>query len=116
CGKIARLGDPVVHGEGATMSGMPFRVGAALGWTLIVLAGFGGLAARQPEAKQKEQPGRVDRHGDPLPAEAVARLGAARFRHDGDAALLAYSKDGNKLIGFTASGIIVWEAATGKEL
>ena len=100
-------------------------VGGA-GW-----AGYGGLAgtsqpiptvsAQSPAPmKQAEvsvtidQPIAIDQYGDPLPEGAIARLGAKRFRHDGFATALAFSPDGKTLVGSTASGVLVWDAATGK--
>ena len=59
--------------------------------------------------------GSVDQYGDPLPEGAIARLGAKRFRHDGLSLSLTYSGDGKYLVGCNFSGVVVWEAATGKE-
>jgi WD40 repeat protein len=60
---------------------------------------------------------RVDRHGDPLPASALMRMGTLRLRQGGAIDALAVSPNG-KLI---ASGgwnpvIRLWDAATGKEV
>jgi WD40 repeat protein len=62
------------------------------------------------------RPGREDRHGDPLPAEAVARLGTVRFRNGGFLSSLAYTPDGRFLVSGGVGGARVWEAATGKEV
>lgn len=71
---------------------------------------------------------RVDRHGDPLPAGARARLGTVRFRNGAGIFTIAFTPDGKKLIsaggspwagqGVTSadSSIRVWEVETGKEL
>ena len=58
---------------------------------------------------------RVDQYGDALPEGAVARLGGLRFRHEGEATALAFTPDGKSLIGYTNSGIMIWDAASGKE-
>jgi WD40 repeat protein len=83
-----------------------------------------GLAAREttPEATapaQEEQKSRVDRHGDPLPPGAVARLGTERFRTGGfDVRGLGFLADGKTLVSATsaANAIQLWEASTGKPL
>jgi WD40 repeat protein len=54
-----------------------------------------------------------DRYGDPLPPNAVGRLGTIRLRHSGEVNSLALSPD-NKLIA-TAAGS-VWDAETGREV
>ena len=69
----------------------------------------------KPAAK-KETPPAVDAYGDPLPAGAVARLGTVRFRHQGWATKLVFSRDGKVLAGYSQSGVHIWEAATGKSL
>jgi RNA polymerase sigma factor (sigma-70 family) len=69
-----------------------------------------------PKARaEPEKSARVDSFGDPLPDGAIARLGTRRFRHDGYASSLAFTPDGKLLAGFTYSGVVVWEAATGIE-
>ncbi len=65
---------------------------------------------------------RADRHGDPLPAGALARLGTGRLQHvvdQGNEGLgaLAFSPDGTLLAGAGRDGrISLWEAATGRRL
>ena len=60
----------------------------------------------------------ADRHGDPLPAGAVRRIGTVRFRDGfgfyGDP---VFSPDGKKIFTRSgAEGIRVWEADTGRPL
>src|SRR5262249_15328075 len=67
-------------------------------------------------ARGQGQP-RTDLFGDPLPPQALARMGTVRFRHPESIWEIAYSPDGKWLA--TASGdrtVVVWDAATGKRL
>jgi RNA polymerase sigma factor (sigma-70 family) len=92
------------------------------------------LAARQPEVHQPAQPkpgaskaellsvpkemeqAHADRFGDPLPHNAIQRLGSVRLRHSISVRSVAFSPDGKLL----ASGdfdqfIRVWNPTTGQE-
>jgi RNA polymerase sigma factor (sigma-70 family) len=99
----------------------------------ISLAGYHQLAAQPPPlpesalAQQAEgarpdaglrQPS--DIHGDPLPPEAITRLGTLRFRPGGYIDSIAFTPDGKRLVSHTASwtgsGVTMWDPATGKEL
>lgn len=71
------------------------------------------LQEANDQLEPKKQIGKDD-FGDPLPDGAVARLGSVRFRHEGDALILAFIRDGKELVGFTSNGIVVWDATTGK--
>jgi WD40 repeat protein len=72
--------------------------------------------AANPIREEKKQP-RLDRFGDPLPADAVARLGTVRFRHGGGVACVSYSPDGKLLASSGHDNLIrIWEADTGREL
>jgi WD40 repeat protein len=99
-------------------------------WRFVVLAGIlgsvPGLAqdppkttatAQETKKPQAAKPVAFDAQGDPLPAEALARLGTLRWRHASPVNYLAFLSDGKKLL--TASqdqSIRLWEVATGKEL
>jgi RNA polymerase sigma factor (sigma-70 family) len=111
----------------------------ALGLTAACIRIGGSLLADQPpaskmpsapfiaQAKQpaKEEPAnqtkpRLDRFGDPLPEEALARFGTVRFRQGFSLISICYSPDG-KAIAITGNGskgrsLGLWDAATGKEL
>ncbi len=115
---------------GRAMTAVPLKVAAAL---LLVLGAVaaGAAAVRQP-APPAEPPtarplppandrqARRDRYGDPLPAGAIARLGTVRFRHSYTTAGVVFSPDGTRLasIGGFSTGrpVVVWDAATGREL
>jgi WD40 repeat protein len=59
---------------------------------------------------------RVDRYGDPLPPQAMARLGTVRFRHGGRVVALAYSPDCKTLAAASDDGrLMFWDADSGRE-
>jgi WD40 repeat protein len=57
----------------------------------------------------------ADQLDDLLPKGAVTRLGTRRFRHEHGAGALVFTRDGKTLVGHTGSGVVLWDAATGKE-
>jgi RNA polymerase sigma factor (sigma-70 family) len=67
-----------------------------------------GADSRQPT---------TDRHGDPLPAGAVARLGTLRFRHGANINAVAFAPDGKTVASAGLDNVLrVWDSVTGKEL
>ncbi len=88
----------------------------------LALGAFSGREADEPPARSAaaEPPLRfIDPDAHPLPAEALARIGSLRLRHQADIGGLAYSPDGRWLasvsMGRADRTARVWDAATGKE-
>ncbi|HTU18961.1 MAG TPA: sigma-70 family RNA polymerase sigma factor [Gemmataceae bacterium] len=71
-----------------------------------------------PSAPSRAKPQvRRDQAGDPLPAEALSRLGTIRFRHGELIQYLAFGPDGKTLVSHGGgSGIRFWDVSTGKEI
>src|SRR5262245_9995243 len=63
------------------------------------------------------QPG-VDRHGDPLPPGATARLGTVRLRHAGEVRGVVFAPDGKAVasVGEGPAAVRIWDVSTGREL
>src|SRR5262245_31580169 len=60
---------------------------------------------------------RTDRHGDPLPEGALARVGSVRLRHASAVGGLAFSPDGKVIAtGGYDEAMYLWDARTGREL
>jgi RNA polymerase sigma factor (sigma-70 family) len=117
----------LVEGGSRTMFPALRKLAAATALALaaVVLA----VAARQgdkaadgpkkpplPAARQEEKPA-VDRYGDALPLHAVARLGTLRFRAATGVTQAAVVPGGKQLLalGFS-SAVLLWDAATGREV
>ncbi len=76
------------------------------------------LAMLFPQADDGKA-GRVDAFGDPLPPEAVRRIGSVHFRQGGDINELIAAPDGKTLISCTFGSdrkVCVWESTTGRLL
>jgi RNA polymerase sigma factor (sigma-70 family) len=128
---VRNLGAPARAAVSALAAGLarPLKLkllGLGLGLVLAA-AGLGaGLpflrapelktAATEPAAPAgaKEESGR-DRHGDPLPAGAVLRLGTVRYRIPGETQALAFAPDG-KTLAICAGHLFLMDPATGKRV
>jgi RNA polymerase sigma factor (sigma-70 family) len=61
-------------------------------------------------------PERLDLLGDPLPRDAVTRLGTTRFWCGEQAHKVAFSRDGAKVLTVSLDGVFVFDAISGKQL
>jgi RNA polymerase sigma factor (sigma-70 family) len=130
---------PVALAEGVLKSIVlaKTRLAAAVVLTLTLFAGAGlwayqAVTQKAPQVKSAEPPASVadrneaksienpqaavDQFGDPLPADALARLGTIRLQHGSVASALAFAPDGRSLATAGNDGVVhVWETVTGKE-
>jgi WD40 repeat protein len=84
--------------------------------SLVSLAGFCiAPAAEQSAAGQAAGSGgqRSEKYTEPLPAEAIRRLGTLRLRHGYGIEGVQFSQDGKRLIAFDLLGISLWNVSTG---
>jgi RNA polymerase sigma factor (sigma-70 family) len=107
----------------------PRKVVTALLLVAALVAGGAGLSAYSRSGARPSDPApavqpananrevaRADRHGDPLPTGAMARLGTLRFRH-GNATTLAFTADGEALLSCGADRTLrFWDPASGRLL
>jgi RNA polymerase sigma factor (sigma-70 family) len=117
----AKMADLLEDGLRATSTGR-LKVVAALGLTLAMLAAGAGLVslsrpAGTPAGGDRTPRPAADRHGDPLPAGAILRLGSARLKHKGHISAVAFTPDGKALVSAGRDPVIrFWDPTTGKEL
>jgi RNA polymerase sigma factor (sigma-70 family) len=79
-------------------------------------ATFAQLAAAMPVVAEEREPG-TDQFGDPLPPQALARLGTTRLRHPWVVTAVTFSRDGKMLISAGWDGLIhCWDASTGRKV
>ena len=64
--------------------------------------------------RQKHVRKAIDRHGDPLPEDAIVRLGTIRLRHPGAIRSLALSPDGKRVASAGGKAVYLWSVATGE--
>jgi RNA polymerase sigma factor (sigma-70 family) len=89
-------------------------VGVALHST--PMAEEGARKDGQPTRGPVDAAARADRHGDPLPDGAAARLGTLRWRPGEGIFLMAYTPDGKTLITQGWDAVTFWDVASGKAL
>jgi RNA polymerase sigma factor (sigma-70 family) len=119
--------DPATALAGAVLNGM--SVGKFTSLTALLLTVALGVsviaftyripATDTPVAVKPSAPpqraAHLDAQGDPLPAEAITRLGTVRLRHGDWIHFVAFTPDGKRLVSQGADGVRTWDAATGKE-
>jgi RNA polymerase sigma factor (sigma-70 family) len=124
----------LVEGGGGLAAVARVRLAAVLLLAGVVAAGAEALALPAPGAPPEGQPRSTapdapparpaeapplpgtDRHDDPLPEGAIARLGTTRFQ---DICLytVVFSPDGKSIAaGSAGRGLSLWDAATGKQV
>jgi RNA polymerase sigma factor (sigma-70 family) len=59
---------------------------------------------------------KTDQHDEPLPADALVRLGTTRLRHGDNLDFLQFTSDGKVLVGRGNGGVRTWETATGNRI
>jgi RNA polymerase sigma factor (sigma-70 family) len=128
---VAALAQGALH----AMSAAKLKTAAALLAVSCLLAGGGGLAAHrlltvkeetpqridtpaaeEPDRKEKTQENRRDLQGDPLPPNAIARLGTTRLRHGDNIFELFFTPDGKRLVSADRDGAHLWDAASGRKI
>src|SRR5262245_53412642 len=88
----------------------------------LCLSGGRPASAGPPGADGKKpadggRKARTDRHGDPLPPGALARLGTVRLRHTSAVSSLSFAPGGRRFVAGSANHTVhIWETATGREL
>src|SRR5947208_1991665 len=86
---------------------------ATLASALTALSFFSLAQAQQAGTERRA----TDAHGDPLPPDAVARIGTTRLRHAAPISSLAFSADGKRISAATLwFDVGVWDARTGQAL
>ena len=68
-----------------------------------------------PAPSQEGRPPGKDLYGDPLPPDAVARMGTVRLRQSSGVTCLAVSRDGRKVAAGGSDGTVrLWDVLTGR--
>jgi WD40 repeat protein len=85
------------------------RIILVLGF-LCVLGGRPSVLAAEPDKP------RLDASGEPLPAEAVQRLGSLCFRNDMNTRIATLSPDSKTIAMMGRTGVVLLDSRTGKEI
>jgi WD40 repeat protein len=72
--------------------------------------------AEAPPAAEGQKPVRTDCHGDPLPPDALVRLGTVRLRHLNPIESVRFSADGKSVIAKGIHELRIWDVASGREI
>lgn len=87
------------------------RAKRKIGALVILLIGAGNAASQEPTKE------RVDSLGDPLPKQALFRIGTTRLQHQGQIQALAVSNDGKLIASCGREKVVrVWDVRDGKPL
>jgi RNA polymerase sigma factor (sigma-70 family) len=117
-----------------SVTALKTKIGAII-FLLVGVIGAGALVASAPPASQPdtERPihnaavaldqgaadqdpkERGDRYGDPLPADALARLGTIRFRNGSAVFTTQFSPDGKSLL-LGGTSLALWDTETGRKI
>jgi WD40 repeat protein len=96
-----------------TMRNVVWRTFGIIGLTTALMSGRAQWSPNRVYGA--EEPERRDQYGDPLPKDALVRLGTIRFRVEGYISSIAFSPDGKLLAAGDSEGLVyLWESATGK--
>lgn len=131
----AGTGSAAILAKGASTSMFPGKLkiglallvglalaGAGVGWARYAREAGAEPAVEAPVPQQQTRSAppaegpRVDALGDPLPEEAISRLGTTRMRHGGFIGFARFTPDGRCLVTQGTDGVRIWDAATGKQL
>jgi WD40 repeat protein len=94
-----------------------YRIAQLIAFGLLFCCGLNPnpLLARQDDSPKTDEP-RLDRLGDPLPQDALLRLGTKRFIHlGGGPSMITLSNDEKILFSMDENWLIAWETETGKQ-
>src|SRR5947208_3446354 len=101
----------------AIIRGMAHHLRCHCGTPLLVLLALLATTSAGLAQSTAPPPLRMDAEGLSLPDGAIARIGSARFRHDGEGARrLEFSPDGRMIACESMRGVHVFDVADGRLL